>query len=382
MRLPETIPTPAYVADKAAIKRNLAVATRLKDATGCKLLLATKAFALPALFPLFADALDGTTASGYYEARLGHEHFGGEVHAYSPAFDEAEIEALLPICRHIVFNSSGQLQRYAPRFRAHYGQQAVIGLRLNPQLSQVTNAALYDPSAPGCRFGMLAGEISDDLLAQIDLLHVHNLCENMAADSVALIEHLMKNTSHLLERVEEINLGGGHYMTHPGYDLDALIKALNQLQTRFDLRVTLEPGGAWVYDAGWLVCRVLDVVARDTPVAVLDISATCHMPDVLEMPYRPSVIGESSHGAYAYTLAGRTCLAGDVIGTYRFDRPLQPGDRLAFTDMLQYTLVKTTSFNGIPLPDLGVLEEDGSYRRLRAAAYKDFAGRLVSSHSG
>jgi carboxynorspermidine decarboxylase len=393
------IPTPPNVADLAAIKRNLSVAKKLKSETGCKLLLATKACSMFALFPLFAEALDGTTASGLYEAKLGSQHFGGEVHAYAPAYSEDEIEALIPLCDHIYFNSAAQLKRFAPRF-AH----AKIGLRLNPEFSQVTNASIYDPSSEQSRFGMTLSEITDNQLREVDILHVHNLCENMAADSVALIDWLMQHAAHLLRHVSAVNLGGGHYVTHAEYDLDALIAKINELKTRFDVEVILESGGAWAYDAGYLVASVLDVIERscasafggsqddhnasfcesqsdcaESPshhIAILDTSATCHMPDVLEMPYRPNVIGDTPKGAHRYQLTGRTCLTGDIIGDYAFEAPLKVGDTVIFTDMLQYSMVKNTTFNGVPLPEIGVLEEDGTYRCVKRFGYEDFERRL------
>lgn len=390
----QNISTPAYVADVAAIKRNLAIAKRLKAETDCKLLLATKAFSMFSLFALFKEVMDGTTASGYYEAKLGHTHFGGEVHAYSPAFTEAEMEQLIPICHHIYFNSAQQLEQFAPRFSS-----AKIGLRINPQFSQVTNASIYDPSSAQSRFGMCIADVGDALMERVDILHVHNLCENMAADSVALINHLMNNAPHLLEKVSEVNLGGGHYVTHPDYDLAALIASIHNLQSRFDVRVTLESGGAWVYEAGYLVSTVLDIIERSSfprrreshsddsedprlrgddeiSIAILDTSATCHMPDVLEMPYRPHVIGDIENGANAYLFTGRTCLTGDIIGSYRFQKPLKIGDKIVFSDMLQYSMVKNTTFNGVPLPDIGVLEEDGSYRVVKRFGYEDFEERL------
>jgi carboxynorspermidine decarboxylase len=370
------IPTPAYMADIAAIKRNLQFARELKNKTNCTLLLASKACSMFSLFPLFREVLDGTTASGYFEAKLGHDHFGGEIHTYSPAYTDKEIESLLPICHHIYVNSRAQLEQYAPRWRKRYGDKAVIGLRLNPELSLVKNSELYNPSSKGSRFGVLLHEIDDSLLVQIDLLHVHNLCENMAEDSVALIDHLMTHAAHLLEKISYLNLGGGHYITHPDYDLDKLITAIHSVQERFKLKVTLESGGTWAYNAGYLVSSVLDVIERDTPIAVLDTSATCHMPDVLEMPYRPNVIGDVKGAAYPYQLTGRTCLTGDVIGNYAFEAPLKVGDKVIFTDMLQYSMVKNTTFNGVPLPDIGILHEDGRYELVKQFGYEDFKQRL------
>ncbi len=413
------IPTPAYIADMAAIKRNLEVARKLKQETGCKLLLATKACSMFSLFPTFAKVLDGTTASGFYEAKLGHDHFGGEVHAYSPAYSDAEIEQLLPICKHIYFNSEAQIARFAAQFSS-----AKIGLRLNPQFSQVTNADIYDPSSTQSRFGMQLCAFTDELMRKVDILHVHNLCENMAEDSIALIDWLMHHAAHLLNKVSAVNLGGGHYLTHAGYDLNLLISKINELKNRFNIEVILESGGAWAYDAGYLVSTVLDIIQRpslrtgetqrnldpssasglarddensshepaqaDDPIdrsgtewqfvenniAILDTSATCHMPDVLEMPYRPNVIGDAPNGNYRYQLTGRTCLTGDIIGNYAFNHPLNIGDKLIFTDMLQYSMVKNTTFNGVPLPDIGLLEEDGTYRIIKQFGYMDFESRL------
>lgn len=372
------VQSPAYVADIKALKQNLAVAAHIKHETGCRILLATKSFAMFELFPLFAQGLDGTTASGLYEARLAHEHFHGEIHAYSPAYSDQEIRDLLPFCNYLYFNSLLQLERYGPLCRAAHGERSQLGLRVNPQLSLVkNNPDLYDPSAPGSRFGVFKESLTPEVLAMVDALHVHNLCENMAEDSVRLIHHLMSVMPDALESVETINLGGGHYFTHPDYEVTALIEAINTLQARFNVNTILEPGGALTFDAGYLVASVLDIVDdRAVPIAMLDVSPTCHMPDVLEMPYRPEVVGDSPKGRHRYVLAGKTCLSGDVVGTYAFDAPLQVGGKVVIKDMLQYTIVKTTMFNGMPLPDLGVLEEDGTYRVVHSFGYGDFKHRL------
>ncbi len=372
------VQTPAYVADIKALKQNLAVAARIKKETGCRILLATKSFAMFELFPLFAATLDGTTASGLYEAKLAHEHFHGEIHAYSPAYSEQELQDLLPLCNHLYFNSLAQLTRYGPLCRAVHGADSRLGLRVNPQLSLVkNNPNLYDPSAAGSRFGVFQESLTPDVLAAVDALHVHNLCENMADDSVRLIHHLMTMMPKALEAVDTINLGGGHYFTHPDYNVEALIEALNTLQMRFKVNIILEPGGALTFNGGHMVASILDIVDdREVPIAILDASPTCHMPDVLEMPYRPEVVGDQPDGNYRYVLAGKTCLSGDVVGTYAFDLPLQVGDKIIIKDMLQYTIVKTTTFNGMPLPDLGVLDEDGTYRVVHSFGYEDFKQRL------
>ncbi|TAE82523.1 MAG: carboxynorspermidine decarboxylase [Alphaproteobacteria bacterium] len=371
VRLPiDRMATPAYVADVAAIKHNLSVAARIKQETGCTMLLATKAFAMPALFPMMAEVLDGTTASGLYEARLGHEHFGGEVHAYSPAFTAKDMDALAKICDHISFNSVAQLEAFGGRF-AH------AGLRVNPRLSLVRTNSIYDPSAANSRFGVEYDALTPEVLKRISYLHVHNLCENHSDASVALIEHMMRTLPHALDAVDYVNIGGGHYFTHPDYDIGALCHAVRHLQQTHGVRVIIESGAAHVYDAGYLVARVVDVVQRsDVAIAVLDVSATCHMPDVLEVPYRPHVIGDDEAHPHAYILAGNTCLTGDVIGTYHFAKQLKVGDAIIFTDMMQYSFVKNTTFNGMPLPDLAILDEAGDYHVVKSFGYEDFARKL------
>jgi carboxynorspermidine decarboxylase len=370
MQFPLDIHTPAYVADRAKIQQNLKVASRIKAETGCTMLLATKAFSMVSMFDEFQAVLDGTTASGLYEARLGHEYFGGEVHAYSPAFTTADIAELAPICQHISFNSVAQLQQYGASFR-------VRGLRVNPRLSLVKNNSIYDPSSSCSRFGVELHELTPEVLSHINLVHVHNLCENMAEDSVALINHLLDVCPHVLDAIEYVNLGGGHYFTHPDYDVAAFIAAIHHLQTRHGVRVIIESGAAHVYDAGYLVARVVDIIPRaNMSIAVLDTSATCHMPDVLEVPYRPFIIGDGETHPHPYLLAGNTCLTGDIIGEYRFADPLIVGQFLIFCDMMQYSMVKNTTFNGVPLPDIAILEPDGRYHVVKRFGYEDFIRRV------
>lgn len=375
----QNIATPAYVADIAAIKRNMEVVARIKKEAKVSIVLATKAFAMPAVFPFMRDYLDGTTASGLYEARLGAEHFGKDVHTYSPAFKEEDLRETLKYSGHIYFNSVQQLERFSPLVR-EVRKDAKIGLRVNPGLSLVKNSELYDPSSPTSRFGIQAEELTDDALKQIDILHFHNLCENMAEDSVALIEHISAKFGKALRKVKHVNLGGGHYITHKDYDVKKLIAALNDLQKAFDIKVTLEPGGALVYNAGYLVTEVMDIFTRNdgTKLAILDASASTHMPDVLEVPYRPNIIdsGEKGEKAHTYILGGNTCMTGDIIGMYSFDAPLEIGQKLIFTDMMQYSFVKNTTFNGVPLPDLALLHEDGRYEVVQEFGYQDFARRL------
>ncbi len=376
----QNIQTPAYVADIAAIKRNLEIAQRIKREAGVKILLATKAFSQFSVFPFMKDALDGTTASGLYEARLGHTRFGKQVHVYSPAYTEKDLKEILNYAHHIYFNSVEQLKRFAPMVRAaHKG--AVIGLRVNPRLSLVKNSALYDPSAPCSRFGVHKEELSDDVLEQVDLLHFHNLCENMAEDSIALIDHITQEFGAALSKVSRVNLGGGHFDSHPDFYVQSFTTRLRAFVKGFDIQVTLEPGAAHVLNGGYLVATVLDIIRRDESIAILDASASTHMPDVLEVPYTPEIIGakianKEEQAEHIYTLGGNTCMTGDVIGRYRFDKPLEIGQKLIFTDMMQYASVKNTTFNGMPLPDIGILHENGEYERVKRFDYTDFEERL------
>lgn len=367
--------TPAYVTDMAAIRRNMDVVRKLKDATGVKVLLALKAFSQYSAFGPMKEVLDGTTASGIYEARLGKEHFGGEVHVYSPAYRDWEIEELLTVAGHLTFNSLAQLQKYGAKVAA---AGIKIGLRLNPEVS-FSETPMYDPCGPCSRLGMRVQDSGFALPETISLLHVHALCQNLAEDSAKLIDAVMAKFGGLLAKVEAINLGGGHYLNDPRYDLDILISAVKRLQTAHPhLKIYFEPGGALVLNAGYLVASVLDIIEGSQPVAILDTSATAHMPDVIEMPYRPDIVGagQPDEKTFTYILGAPTCLAGDVIGEYSFDKPLQIGDKLIFTDMAQYSMVKNTTFNGIPLPDIAVLHENGQYEVIKQFGYQDFLRRV------
>lgn len=376
-KLPEDIDTPAYVLDVAALKRNLATAARIKAEAGVKLLLATKAWAMPAAFPLMRKILDGTTASGLYEALLGREEFGKEVHVYAPAYTAEEVEELTFVADHIYFNTPSQIARFGPAVKA-VGVHA--GIRINPGFSMATlGGDLYNPCAPGSRFGTPADQLNDVPWNDIHTLHAHALCEATHEGSAGLIAHVAKSFAPYLARVKAVNFGGGHFINKPGYDVARLIAALKGFRSAFPhLEVVLEPGAGLVVDTGYLVATVLDTMKNGSDIAILDTSASTHMPDVLEVPYRPEIIGagEAGEKAHTYILGGKTCMTGDVIGTYSFDQPLKPGDRLVFTDMMQYSFVKNTTFNGTPLPDLAMLEEDGSYRVIRSYGYQQFRERL------
>jgi carboxynorspermidine decarboxylase len=374
--IPHDIRTPAYVLDTAALKRNLDTVARIRRETGCKLLLATKAWAMPAAFPMMRDALDGSTASGEYEARLGREEFGKEVHVYAPAYADGEVERLTAIADHIYFNSPEQLARFGGIARS---AGAKIGARINPGYSNATlGGALYDPCAPTSRFGTTRTEIDKLPWGEIDIFHVHTLCESLADGSVGLIEHVAREFAPYIRKVKAVNFGGGHFINKPGYDVGKLITALKAFRAEFGVEVILEPGGGIVVDAGYLVATVIGLHWNEKDIAILDTSASCHMPDVLEVPYTPTVIGADKPGIHAhdYILGGKTCMTGDIIGEYSFPRPLRVGSRVVFTDMMQYSFVKNTTFNGTPRPDLAVLEEDGSYRVLRSFGYEDYRHSL------
>ncbi len=373
---PDRLPTPCFVLDTSRLRANLEVAARIRREAGCKVLLATKAFALPAMFPMMRDYLDGTTASGEFEARLGAEDFGKEVHVYSPAYTEAEMQRLSALAGHIYFNSAEQLARFGGIAR---DAGCKTGLRVNPGFSNVTlGGSLYDPCAPGSRFGEVAGKLSEVDWGRVDAFHVHALCEAMHEGSVGLIEHVAEHFAPYLEQVSVVNFGGGHFINKPGYDVDALISAIKAFKARFGVEVILEPGAGLVVNTGELHATVLALHENEVPLAILDASATTHMPDVLEVPYRPDSIGAGQPGehAHTYTLGGKTCMTGDVIGTYSFKAPLKPGDRLIFTDQMHYSFVKTNTFNGSPLANLAVRHEDGEIEMLSNFGYDEFRARL------
>jgi carboxynorspermidine decarboxylase len=375
-KFPADIATPAYVLDVAALKRNLETVARIRREAGCKVLLATKAWAMPAAFPAMRDALDGSTASGEFEARLGREEFGKEVHVYAPAYADGEVERLTAIADHIYFNSPEQIARFGGIAK---GAGAKIGARINPGYSNATlGGPLYDPCAPCSRFGTTRAQIDELPWGDIDIFHVHTLCESLADGSVGLIEHVAREFAPYSRQVKAVNFGGGHFINKPGYDVGKLIAAIKAFRAQFGVEVILEPGGGIVVDAGYLVASVIGLHWNEKNIAILDTSASCHMPDVLEVPYRPAVIGADKPGIHAhdYILGGKTCMTGDIIGEYSFAEPLQLGSRIVFTDMMQYSFVKNTTFNGTLRPDLAVLEADGSYRVVRSFGYEDYRNSL------
>ncbi|MFM7621550.1 MAG: carboxynorspermidine decarboxylase [Alphaproteobacteria bacterium] len=369
------IPTPAYVADLSALRENLERIAHIKDKTGCTVLLATKAFARVDLFPLMAEVLDGTTASGLYEARLGHETFGKQVHVYAPAFRTQDMGEILRYVDHIYFNSPAQMNQFRPQI----GADKHIGLRVNPGYSLSTvGGDLYNPCAPHSRFGTPADQLGDVDWNAVDIFHVHALCEAGHEGSLGLIQHVSQTFAPQLKSVKAVNFGGGHLVNHPAYDRHALIDGINRFQDHHGVSVILEPGGGIVHNAGYLVATVLDIHHNGMPIAILDASASCHHPDVIEAGYRAPVIGAGQAGEHPhdYILAGNTCMTGDLFGTYSFPDPLKKGDKILFADALHYTFVKSTVFNGTPLPDFGTLHENGVYEVVKDFDYGAFRGRL------
>ena len=368
--------TPVYVVDELALRRNLETLSGVQQRTGCHILLAQKAFSLFYAYPLIGRYLAGTTASGLFEARLAHEEMPGrENHVYSPAYTPAEMAELVAICDHISFNSLAQLEAHRPLWQ---GSRASVGLRVNPEHSTQEGHAIYDPCAPGSRLGIRRCDMPARLPNGVEGLHFHTLCEQDAAPLVETFAAFEQAFGEYLPQLRWLNLGGGHHITRPGYDLAALEGLILSIREKYGLEVYLEPGEAIALNAGTLITTVLDIVPGETPVLILDASAACHMPDVLEMPYRPPLHGAGLPGEKPYTcrLAARTCLAGDVIGDYSFDAPPQVGDRLVFGDMAIYTMVKNNTFNGMPLPDIAWRDAEGGCRVIRHFGYEDFKTRL------
>ena len=368
--------TPYYLIDEAKLERNLKVLASVRKRAGVKILLAQKAFSCWKTYPLVAKHLDGTTASGLFEARLAHEEMPGrENHVYNPAFTEADFREVVKWCDHIVLNSPTQVMRFANRARR---KGVSPGLRVNIGYSEV-ETAIYNPCAPESRLGTPLEAITDETAAALEGLHFHALCEQGADVFVRTLAVFEEKFAALLPRMKWVNFGGGHHITRKGYDVSLLVKTLRDFRRRWPhLEVYLEPGEAVALDAGELVTTVLEVNDWGHPFAILDTSAECHMPDVIEMPYRPRVVGAGTPGEkkFSYRLGGPTCLAGDVIGEYSFARPLEAGDRLVFEDMAIYSMVKNNTFNGMPLPAIAIRLKDGTLELVKRFGYRDFKARV------
>jgi len=369
------LPTPCYLIDEGAIISNLEILRALREDTHSKILLAQKAFSLYALYPLISLYIDGVCASGLYEARLGAEEMRAQTHVFCAAYAPRDIPELAKICSHIVFNSMTQAERFHREASAH---GASLGLRINPQFSTQTGHAIYDPCSKGSRLGITAANFPETLPDWIEGLHFHTLCEQNSDALEATLCAVEEKFGKHLKRIKWINFGGGHHITRADYDIARLKRCINKMADKYGLEVYLEPGEAVALNAGELISEVLDIVENDGKIALLDASAACHMPDVIEMPYTPPLAnaGKPGEKRFDYTLAGATCLAGDVIGKYSFNAPLKIGDRVKFQDMAIYSFVKNNTFNGMPLPALAVKDKSGDCKIIKTFGYEDFKSRL------
>ncbi len=370
------LPTPCYVIDEAALINNLEILQKVEEKSGCHVLLAQKAFSNYKTYPLISKYISGTTASGLYEARLAHEEMPGTmIHVFSPAYKEKDLEELLTFCDHIVFNSFSQWKHFREKASEH--PEVSFGLRINPEYSEI-ETDIYNPCFANSRLGITLANFEENELEGISGLHFHTMCEQGAYTLERTLAVVEEKFGKYLYNMKWLNFGGGHHITKPDYDVDKLVDMIRHIKEKYDLEVFIEPGEAVAIDAGFLVCTVLDLTINGMELAIVDTSAACHMPDVLEMPYRPFIIGSGKPGEkqFTYRLGGPTCLAGDVIGDYSFDSPLLVGDKLVFTDMAMYTTVKNNTFNGMPLPSIWILHRNGETELLRKFGYDDFKNRL------
>lgn len=372
----QDIATPSYVIDEKKLCENLEVLQMVQEKTGCHILLAQKAFSMFSVYPLIAKYLSGATASGIFEAKLAHEYMPQkENHIFSPAYKDADFDEILQICDHIVFNSFAQWEKFGKKAIAA-GKEC--GIRINPECSTQEGHAIYDPCAPGSRLGVTLKNFQPEKLEGLAGLHFHTLCEQNADDLKTTLDAIEEKFGKYLYDLKWLNFGGGHHITRADYDIDLLIECITHMRDKYNLEIYLEPGEAVALNAGWLVSEVLEIIDSDMQIAILDTSAACHMPDVLEMPYRPNVInaGLPKEKAYTYRFGGPTCLAGDIIGDYSFDEPLKIGDKIIFCDMAIYSMVKNNTFNGMPLPNISILHKDGSIEVIKSFGYEDFKMRL------
>jgi len=368
------LPTPCYIVDEELLIKNLKILDAVQRRTGCHILLAQKAFSMFSLYPLIGKYLSGTTASGLFEARLGYEEMGKENHVFSTAYLENEFDEMVSLCDHIIFNSFNQWVKYKDQALAA-GRSC--GMRINPECSTQEHA-IYDPCAPGSRMGVTVKQFKPELLEGLEGLHFHTLCEQNADALEATLKAVEDQFGCYLHQMKWLNFGGGHHITRKDYDVEKLIACIKHIQGKYKVKVYLEPGEAVALDTGFLVSTVLDIVDNGIKNAILDASAACHMPDVLEMPYRPEIIrvGLAGEKSFTYRLGGATCLAGDIMGDYSFDRQLKIGDRLVFCDMAIYSMVKNNTFNGMNLPSIAIFTEAKKIQIVKQFGYEDFKNRL------
>lgn len=367
--------TPCYVVDEALLKKNLEKFAYVREKTGCKILLAQKAFSMYSVYPLISEYLDGTTASGLHEAMLGSEYMGNrEVHIYSPAYKKQEMPEITKICDHIVFNTFEQLKKFKADIEKS-GKNIKCGVRLNPEYSEI-ETDIYNPCITGSRMGTRS--VDESQLDSISGFHFHTMCEQNSDTFERTVNEIEKKFGGYFNNMEWLNFGGGHHITREDYDIERLIRVIDRIMQKYSVQVYLEPGEAVALNAGFLVTEVLDTMKNGIDIAIIDASAACHMPDVLEMPYRPNIIGSGrpNEKPYTYRLGAATCLAGDIIGDYSFDSPLKAGDRLVLCDMAIYSMCKNNTFNGINLPSIYFNTKKEGSRLIRSFGYEDFKSRL------
>jgi len=370
------IPSPCWLLEETKLKKNLILIDSIRERSGAKILLALKGYALWKSFPLIKPYLNGCCASGLHEAKLAHETFGKEVHTYSPAFKEEEIEEIAKISHHLVFNSPLQFKTYAQKAK-DINDKLSLGLRVNPEYSE-SPKEIYNPCGLYSRLGTTLNNIDESILEQCDGLHFHALCEQNADALENVLKHFEEKFGRYISSMKWINFGGGHHITRKGYNVEKLITLIKYFKSKYNVEVYLEPGEAIGWETGTLVTTVLDIVHNGMDIAILDSSAEAHMPDTIIMPYRAEVqgAGQSGEKAYTYRLAGNTCLAGDIMGDYSFDTPLKIGDRVIFKDQMHYSMVKATTFNGVKLPGIAIEKENGNIDVIREFRYEDFKNRL------
>lgn len=370
------VATPSYVVDEGLLQKNLEILRGVIEKTGCEILLAQKAYSMYSTYPLIGEYLSGTTASSLFEAKLGHEEMGKEVHIFAPAFREEEFDEILSICDHIVFNSLAQWEKYKAKVMG-CSKRVSCGLRINPEYSEI-ETDLYNPCFPNSRFGITLDQLKGADLTGIEGLHFHTMCEQNSDVLKRTLKVVEEKFGSYMHQMKWINFGGGHHITREDYDIEILIQCIQHVTDTYKVKVYLEPGEAVALNTGFLVSSVLEMGENRMQLAILDTSAACHMPDVIEMPYRPNILGSGVAGEYAYTyrLGGPTCLAGDVIGDYSFPQPLKIGDKLIFCDMAIYSMVKNNTFNGINLPSIYLNSLDNEIKLIRKFGYEDFKHRL------
>ncbi|MBO0600036.1 carboxynorspermidine decarboxylase [Sporosarcina sp. E16_3] len=370
------LPSPCYVVDEGLLIKNLEKMKSVIERTGCKILLAQKGFSMFSVYPLIGEYLNGVTSSSVHEARLGYEEMGKEVHTYAPAFSETEFDEILSYSDHIVFNSFQQYNQFKEKIKSN-PKQIEVGLRINPEYSEI-EVDMYNPCFSHSRFGVTLENFEADQLEGIDGLHFHTMCEQNSDTLERTVQVVDEKFGEYIKNMKWINFGGGHHITRPDYDIETLIRSIMFMKNKYGVQVYLEPGEAVALNTGYLVATVLDTLHNGMPIAILDTSAACHMPDVLEMPYRPEIIGAGmpNEKAYTYRFGGPTCLAGDVIGDYSFDEPLKPGDKLVFCDMGHYSMVKNNTFNGVNLPSIVLNTVNDGVKVIKQFGYDDFRSRL------